>query len=286
MTRVLAFSCSHHQPSLLRHSTLQMLMQTWPRLDYSVYIHTDLPDLPAAGDYTSLLSDLQSLRGRRLFIGYGRSLHPHLNYFQAIRQTNWEKDYDLFLKVDNDDVYRLNYVEEVVRDFERHGRDFSGEGSYSIIDDIRWQPEKIVHDPEINKEGKCSGLPSTWAFSPAAIRAISHCDGSSPLSEDVLWKRHIEGNADLRLHCRHTTPPVYHKHIYDRHKTARRRYAKDAVAKPNDYASAGVMQLCRVAVCLLQQALPLLPGDIMRYCFCRLLHTAPTDKETDQETRP
>ena len=66
--------------------------------------------------YRDLIND-------RLFLSYGKKLHQHINHMEAVKKINIE-DYDLFLKIDDNDIYRRHYVKHIVSDFEENKWNF------------------------------------------------------------------------------------------------------------------------------------------------------------------
>lgn len=59
-----------------------------------------------------------------LVLDYGPTKTQHLNAVAAITDASY-RHYDLFSKIDDDDVYRADYVAGVVADFEEHRWDYS-----------------------------------------------------------------------------------------------------------------------------------------------------------------
>ena len=125
-TRVLALSCSRERPLMLRHCIMQMLQQTYP-IDHAIYVNSpdNCDSHCSSRAYKRILADLNELRVK---VTYGPTRSPHGNYLAAIDQICIEH-YDLFLKIDDDDIYFSNYVADVVNDFELRAWDYSGSAS-------------------------------------------------------------------------------------------------------------------------------------------------------------
>ncbi len=210
--RVLAFTCSRDRPVLLRHCILQMKAQTYP-VDHSVYLN-------GSHDNRSLYDDLP---GDHLLLQFGPRLAQHLNYLAAVNAVRLE-DYDLFCKIDDDDVYRTDYIAGVVADFRRYGWDYSGSHSEGWIRGTQW-----LNDADLAGFGPHSDfdlglgviyiMPPTAAFSRRAIECISGLDLASPPEElrlgnafeDVAWGR-IIARAGLATRVRSTSRFTYHVH--------------------------------------------------------------------------
>lgn len=171
MTRVLAFTCSSHRPYYLRNAILQMMAQSYS-CDYSVYLNSE--NFSSQDDKENYISLYRDLINDRLFLSYGEKFHQHFNHMEAVKKFNIE-DYDLFLKIDDDDIYRRHYVKHIVSDFEKNKWNFSASCSYylvnesnidySIIGFERKESEKIDSDLAYT-------MPGTYAFSREAFMFI------------------------------------------------------------------------------------------------------------------
>jgi hypothetical protein len=210
--RVLAFTCSRDRPVLLRHCILQMRAQTYP-VDHSVYLN-------GAEDHRPLYDDLAS---DRLFLQFGPAFTQHRNYLAAINAVRLE-DYDLFCKIDDDDVYRVDYLEGVVADFLRYHWDYSGSHSDGFIRGTRWLGDEnragLGPQSDIDKElGAIYIMPPTAAFSRRGVECIRGLDFASPpaepwlgaANEDAAWGRSI-ARAGLAARVRGSSRFTYHVH--------------------------------------------------------------------------
>ena len=103
--RVLAFTCSRERPFFLRHCILQMQCQSSP-VDHAIYLN-------GGEDTRELYRDLQS---PHLFLHFGPPATQHDNYVHALSILA-HQGYDLFCKIDDDDIYETTYIEGVVNDF-------------------------------------------------------------------------------------------------------------------------------------------------------------------------
>ena len=210
--RVLAFTCSRDRPVLLRHCILQMKAQTYP-VDHSVYLN-------GTRDDRALYEDLL---GEHLLLRFGPRRDQHRNYLSAVHAAALD-DYDLFCKIDDDDVYRADYIEGVVADFARYGWDYSGSHSEGWIRGAQWLSEAVIPGFDLPSEfdlelGVLYIMPPTAAFSRRAMRCISGLDLTSPPAElrlgrayeDVAWGRVI-AQAGLATRVRDSSRFTYHVH--------------------------------------------------------------------------
>lgn len=271
MIKVLAFMCSRHRPLMLRNSILQMVTQTYP-IDCCVYINSNLNE-PDKTDYSSLLDDIKPAKGHRLFIKYGESFHQHKNHIEALSQINVD-DYDLFLKIDDDDVYRLTYVNDIVEDFILNKWDLSGEFSNGVINGAQWRKEQVNKNMGLDEGSKDVGMAATWALSRKAIKAVISLNGDTPYFEDRYWKDHLEGNKRFKLHLRNSPNNNYHYIVHGKNTSSAawldKEWGKEQAAVARKEAankeppplSLNSFQATKMAFSLLGRALPLLPKDI------------------------
>jgi len=207
-TRVLAFTCSRHRPLMLRHCIMQLQRQTYPP-DHAIYVNS--PDDEMADStslrYDLLLDDLRAGAANKIVIGYGRSQGYVENHLRALNLIDIG-DYDLFLKIDDDDLYLRRYVEEIVSDFEARRWDHSGTASHGLLNGRRWRQQHVQSDlglAEIDLElGVIQYMPPTLALSRKAIAAIiaaspeyQRFEGARRTRPDVYWRRLLAQRRDL-----------------------------------------------------------------------------------------
>ncbi len=213
-TRVLAFTSSRHRPILLRHCIMQMQRQSYP-VDHVIYVNSTERETDAhtALDYGILLEDLCHNR-ERLKIAYGPSGTPHQNHLKAIGLAQIDH-YDLFLKVDDDDVYLQDYVLGVVRDFERHSWDYCGGPSRGHLNGFRWKPNGVLTGLGLAEGEKKLGIPDimppTLALSQRALRSLTLIKDNGKF-EDSQWRRHLVQVPGMIMTSRDEQHFIYHIH--------------------------------------------------------------------------
>ncbi len=261
--RVLAFTCSKHRPVALRNVVMQMAVQTYP-LDYAIYINSPLYRKgDNTADYRSLLTDLREHFPGKLWLDYGPSMHQHFNHMNALRQADIEQ-YDLFLKIDDDDIYRVDYVERVVRDRQATPHDVSAQHSRGAIFGIKWFPEFTKKGV-----GGKNGLPATLGFSRRGIREIMSLDGKTPYWEDRYWGEHIRNNTDLVRRIR-PVAGTHHMVVHGENTTVGGWLKKtDLDSKYNLRTRVTSLQATKLALRLLARAFARLPATIIRRLTCR-----------------
>jgi hypothetical protein len=212
LIRVLGFTSSRHQPLLLRHCMLQMHNQSHP-LEHAIFVNSSEPDNPYLTSlrYDTLLDDAAEDAARRTFLGYGPSATSHQNHALALSMVELD-DYQLFLKIDDSDIYLSGYVEGVVRDFVANGWDYSGTHSHGVVKDGRWSPNVIVDYRGGGTEAPGAPLvmPATAAFSRRAIEAFLGT-ADTDRAEDQPWGAAIN-RAGLSMMLRHDDNYIYNEH--------------------------------------------------------------------------
>lgn len=192
--RVLAFTCSRHRPLMLRHCIMQMQRQSYP-VDHVIYVNSS--EEPGENyttlHYQMLLRDVCHNSTAVTRIAYGPSGTYHQNYCNALKLARID-DYDLFLKVDDDDIYLKDYVLGVVRDFAKHRWDYSGAASRGHLNGCRWRPNTILTGLGLADDDTNIGIPDfmppTIALSRRAISALRTLEDCG-IFEDIQWRRHL-----------------------------------------------------------------------------------------------
>jgi len=209
--RVLAFTSSRDRPLLLRHCIMQMAHQSYPT-DHAIYLNSPEEDVPRVRrDYERILSDLSIIPGVR--VTYGPYISSQGTVLAHIDAQLLER-YDLFLKVDDDDIYFRNYVEEVVRDFQERRWDYSGSCSDGYLNGARLiahQLKSLGLTEEDHQLAIPEIMPPTIALSRKAALAILEVEDSGA-SEDFLWRRHLAKISGMKMCVRPRSNFVYNIH--------------------------------------------------------------------------
>ena len=213
--RVLAFTASCHRPLMLRHCLLQIQNQTFP-VDHAVYVNSSESELKAYTtlNYRKLIDDIVSCAKNRIFVGYGPSDLQAVNFKAALKLAPLT-EYDLFLKVDDDDIYLHDYVKEVVEDFRKRRWDLSGTSATGQLNGYRWKPDAVMKDlgqASIDRElGIPTFMPSSAAYSRAAIEDIMQ-SAEGPGADDQVFNRHLGMKGNYKLMFREGKNFVYNIH--------------------------------------------------------------------------
>ena len=170
--KILLFTASRKRPLLLRHCLYQMQGQTYPTT-HAIYLNSnDFKDENDQDNCLQIMSDIKISKGSDVLMGYGPSAHQHHNHMAALSLADIDQ-YDLFLKIDDDDLYTPNYVKDVVADYIDKQWDVSGSFSAGLLYHDRFERDKIYQiDYTLADKTTFSILPGTLAFSKKAITHI------------------------------------------------------------------------------------------------------------------
>ena len=112
---VLLFTASRKRPLLLDIVFIKY-KQTFPNT-HCIYLNSDsFNNDKDSSNLLTVMSDISINNGYEVFMGYGPSAHQHFNHMAALELVDIDK-FDLFLKIDDDDIYLPRYVEDVVNDY-------------------------------------------------------------------------------------------------------------------------------------------------------------------------
>ena len=194
--KVLIFTSSYSKRAyMMRHCILNAMNQSYREFVHSVNITLD-DDLKTR-DLSVLFDDLLN---PNLIVNHSSNQKgwnqnsskcglTHFNNMNAIRFVPNYKDYDIFVKMDDDDIYKKNYIENIVNQFVKYpdtdivsskistqlnGYDLY-KGSY---DNLGGNPNKSTYH-----------MPMTFAFNK---RALEHCMSLTWNDvngyDDMMWR--------------------------------------------------------------------------------------------------
>ena len=150
----------------------------------------------------------------RVSITYGKSKTQHENHIAALKSADIER-YELFLKIDDDDIYMANYVEKVVRDYLSRRWDFSGSFSDGVLKGHRWYPDNKLQHLGLDQNDVALGVPGfmppTAAFSRKAIKSILDMPANGGF-EDIQWRQALAKDPSMTLATRKRSNFIYNIH--------------------------------------------------------------------------
>lgn len=197
--RVLCFTASRKRPAHLARCHMSMQLQTYP-LTHGININSEGL---VTHDCSGLLARIGVSKHNSLHVLHSLSVRQHWNYLAAIAVVpDWHK-YDLFIKVDDDDIYAPSYVANVVESFVTLQWDFSGCHSYGAIRGDEWLENarllSLGETPQDELDGVEKTMPPTYAFSLKAMSLVVSLDDDRAHSwEDQMWRQAIYKNKLLK----------------------------------------------------------------------------------------
>jgi len=180
IARPLCFTTSYNRPVHLYNCINNILNnQSYKDIKYVVGVCIDNPI--EQEQYDVLLKDF--LLDDRLSIFYHKNMDQHANYLYPIKKIDYHK-YNLFIKIDDDDIYKSEYIHNTIEYFSNNKTDIiSSQIQYQINNN---KLEKGLFDrvggewgPDIASNIKF-GMPCTYAFNNKAL--------------DIILKLKIEDN--------------------------------------------------------------------------------------------
>jgi hypothetical protein len=130
-----------------------------------------------------IFDDLKTEKNKFIF---SENSHQHINYIKAITSVENFEDYDLFVKIDDDDIYKKDYVKTIVEFFETNDYDV-------ITSKINYQLNGgniLVGDYECyfkNPQNCTFKMPMTFAFNSTALKYILNIVELNDW-EDNMWR--------------------------------------------------------------------------------------------------
>lgn len=111
--KVLLFTPSYKRPYMLRQCILNAKNQSYHDFIHSICIMYD--DISEIADYDKLFDDILD---ERFIIGYQENSSSLQRYMNAISQC--PTPYDIYIKIDDDDIHKKDYVKTIVDYFAEH----------------------------------------------------------------------------------------------------------------------------------------------------------------------
>lgn len=188
--KILCFTTSYRRPYYIYNIINNILNQSYKNIEYCININLDkLQDIDI---YKNFLLDF--IDDKRLKIIFNKNDHQQINYTKAITGFG-HSNYDLFLKIDDDDIYKKHYIEKSIELFNKSSCDIISYVSNSHINNNYLKNSKInsigVWKPDTESEIQF-GMPSTFIFNKKACDIIQNIDIKTSNSihkfEDGAWK--------------------------------------------------------------------------------------------------
>lgn len=188
--RPLCFTTSSNRPYMLYNCINSILNQTHKEFHYCVNIN--IINEQEKELYTKLLSDFSD--DTRLSVIYSDNKSQHENYLKPIITSGRDK-YNVFIKIDDDDIYRKKYLENILALYKKHKKDIlSCSLKYTINGKMIQQGafDSIgVWAGDQNSDIKF-GMPCTYVMNQSAINVLLKLTPqyvrSIHMFEDPAWR--------------------------------------------------------------------------------------------------
>lgn len=197
---VLCFTTSFRRPYYLYNVINCILNQTFSNFLYYVNISIETENEEIF--YKYLLKDFDSDKRLNMIFSYNDSQFQ--NYLKPILAAEKNKEYDIFVKIDDDDIYHKNYLSTTINYFTKNDTDILSLTSNFYIEKnniIRKKLENIagVWNEDKNSEVKF-GLSPTYIFNRKAFDIIKKISESGENTkkihpfEDAVWRYYWRKN--------------------------------------------------------------------------------------------
>lgn len=176
--RVLVFTSSYNRPFMLRQCILSVKNQSVKDIKHSVNITSD-----NALNNLVLIDDLVAED-----VIITENSHTHFNNMAAIKAVDGYEDYDLFIKMDDDDIYKSEYVQNIVTFFENNPDVdiVSSEIKYQLNGTEIYLANAKDLGGNTDVEYK---MPMTYAFNKKALDAIINLEEKDMFGfDDMVWR--------------------------------------------------------------------------------------------------
>lgn len=174
--KVLCFTTSYNRPKMLRSCIQDIGNQTYKNILHSVNIAYDGD---GREEYECLLDDLQF----KTHFTFNKNAHQQTNHLNAINVVAY-KEFDIFVKIDDDDIYKSQYIENIVNSF----KDNDIVTSYIEKQLNGWMIMRGEYkDLGLNPKNSTYGMPMTFAFNQKALSIIKQIKKFYHY-EDKMWR--------------------------------------------------------------------------------------------------
>lgn len=202
--KILCFTTSYKRLKMLRGCIMDIKNQTYNNIHHAINITED-----NNVDQKLFLKAFDDLTSDKCFISFTINQNQHINHMNAIFSVANIDDYDIFVKIDDDDIYKTNYIQNIVDVFDNNNVDIvsskvttqlNNNGVYSIEQ----------HNLGGNPNGCDFKIPATFAFNRKALDLISKIDSYTGF-EDNIWREIWCGKCKIQ-EVDNTNEYIWHIH--------------------------------------------------------------------------
>lgn len=180
--KVLCFTPSFNRLKMLRSCVSDISNQTYQNIFHSVNITLGQRD-NKENIIMKVLDDVKTDKNSFIFT---HNQHQHHNHMNAIFAINDYENYDIFVKIDDDDIYKKDYIKTIVDYFNNNDVDvLSSRMKYQLNDNLIRIGD--YHNLGANPEDCDFKIPSTFAFNLKALNLIKDTKQMYGF-EDNMWR--------------------------------------------------------------------------------------------------
>lgn len=191
--RVLLMTCTYKRLDFLRFCMLQMHLQDYKEWEWIIC---------ATGPENRLSDVVGDIFDERMYIHWEPSNdHPTKNWKRLVSKVNLD-NYDLFIKIDDDDIYKTDYIKSIVDWHERNKTvDVSSQTvSFSVTAGVIKSFKFQSLSQELVLKNKNVGMASSLAITRTGIKAITDCEFiSNKWADKTWWEYWIDNNYNIGL---------------------------------------------------------------------------------------
>lgn len=187
--KVLCFTPSYKRPEMIRRCMLEILNQSYTNIFHTVNITHDA--LEKLKNYKFLYNDLDM---NKIKITYNINSNQQTNDMLAIKAVDYNS-FDIFVKVDDDDMYKKNYVKNIIDAFSDKSIDIISSKLHTQLNGTSSR-RNIYSNLGLNPKNYDYCMPMTLAFNKKALKVIMEL--KSEQIDDIIWR-----NAWSDSHLKH-----------------------------------------------------------------------------------
>ena len=207
--KVLIFTSSYNRPYMLRQCILNIKNQSYKDYVHSVNVVSDSPQ--------TVYPIVEDLFSKKLIVDdEKRNKKIHINHLIAIRNVPNYQEYDLFVKVDDDDVYKRDYIKNIVKFFKENPQVdvTSTEIIYQLNGNKLIGNVRLYSDLGGNPGESDYKMPMTFAFNKKALQLLEQFPENNILhnNDDLLWRNIWVSNSIIHKPMNNLEEVIWHVH--------------------------------------------------------------------------
>jgi hypothetical protein len=207
--KVLCFTPSFHRAIMLRSCLHDVANQSYKNIHHVVNV--TYKNKSEIANYEKLYDDLLSANDN-IHITLNENQHNHINYMNAIKSVPNYLDYDIYVKIDDDDIHKKDYVSTIVEFFQKNDPDvISSRVKYQLNGNLMIVNEGGWGTLGGNPDGSNFKMPMTFAFNKKALQFLLLIENPNKLS-GKLWRRVWHENQLKHMQIDNKENLIWHIH--------------------------------------------------------------------------